>query len=44
MHVRRGAPLLKATRLTRDRQHDPVEIVTAFFRADFYRYTVRLRR
>ena len=44
LRVQRGAPLLKATRLTWDRHHKPVELVTALFRADFYRYTVRLRR
>jgi GntR family transcriptional regulator len=39
-----GMPLLKATRLTWDREHIPVEVVKAFYRADFYRYAVRLRR
>ena len=44
LNVSRGAPLLKATRLTRDHTHTPVEIVIALFRADFYRYTVKLER
>jgi GntR family transcriptional regulator len=44
LHVSRGAPLLKATRLTRDHTYTPVEIVIALFRADFYRYTVKLER
>jgi GntR family transcriptional regulator len=39
-----GAPLLKVTRLTWDRDHAPVELVIALYRADFYRYAVRLRR
>ncbi|MBN1566061.1 MAG: GntR family transcriptional regulator [Anaerolineae bacterium] len=39
-----GAPLLKVTRLTWDRNHVPVELVVALYRADFYRYAVRLRR
>lgn len=44
LDVPRGAPLLKATRLSWDRQHTPVELVTATYRADLYRYAVRLRR
>jgi GntR family transcriptional regulator len=44
LKIPRGAPILKATRLTWDRQHAPVELVTASYRADFYRYAVRLRR
>jgi GntR family transcriptional regulator len=44
LKISRGAPILKATRLTWDRQHSPIEIVTACYRADFYRYAVRLRR
>jgi len=40
----RGAPLLKVTRLTWDRDRTPVELVIALYRADFYRYAVRLRR
>jgi GntR family transcriptional regulator len=44
LNISRGAPILKATRLTWDRQHIPVELVTASYRADFYRYAVRLRR
>ena len=39
-----GAPLLKVTRLTWDHEHIPVELVVALYRADFYRYAVRLRR
>lgn len=42
--VPRGAPLLKATRVTWDRHHTPIETVTALYRADFYRYTIHLRR
>jgi GntR family transcriptional regulator len=44
LQVPRGAPLLKVTRLTWDRRHMPVEVVTALYRADFYRYTIHLRR
>ncbi len=44
LRVLRGSPLLKATRITWDRDHTPVEFVTATYRADFYRYAVRLRR
>jgi GntR family transcriptional regulator len=39
-----AAPILKATRLTWDRQHTPVELVIASYRGDFYRYAVRLHR
>jgi DNA-binding GntR family transcriptional regulator len=39
-----GAPLLKVTRLTWDRDHVPIELVVALYRSDFYRYAVRLRR
>jgi GntR family transcriptional regulator len=42
--VRRGDPLLKATRLTWGRDRAPLELVFAFYWADFYRYTVRLKR
>jgi GntR family transcriptional regulator len=42
--IMRNAPLLKASRLSWDRDHIPIEIVYAFYRADFYRYAVRLRR
>ncbi len=42
--IKPGAPLLKATRVTWDQAHQPVEHVVAHYRADFYRYTVRLRR
>jgi GntR family transcriptional regulator len=38
------APLLKITRLAWDRHHTPVEFLVACYRADFYRYAVRLRR
>ncbi len=44
LQVPRGAPLLKVTRVTWDRHHMPVETVTALYRADFYRYTIHLRR
>jgi GntR family transcriptional regulator len=42
--IQRGDPLLMVTRLSSDREHQPVELVTALYRADFYRYTVRLHR
>ncbi len=42
--IPKGAPLLKATRLSWDRTHTPIEHVVALYLADFYRYTVRLRR
>jgi DNA-binding GntR family transcriptional regulator len=44
LSIKPGAPLLKVTRLTWDRDHNPVELVIALYRADFYRYSVRLRR
>ena len=44
LNVRPGAPLLRATRLTWDRSHTPVEHVVASYRADFYRYNIRLQR
>lgn len=44
LDTRPGAPILKATRLTWDRSRTPLEHVVALYRADFYRYTVRLRR
>lgn len=39
-----GAPVLIASRLSWDHLHAPVEWVRAVYRADFYRYAVRLRR
>ena len=42
--IQRGDPLLKVTRLSNDQEHKPVELVTALYRADFYRYTVLLHR
>src|SRR3990170_51036 len=39
-----GAPLLLVSRITRGGAGEPVEFVKAFYRADFYRYTVRLQR
>lgn len=42
--IQRGEPLLMVTRLSRDSFHQPIELVTALYRADFYRYTVRLQR
>lgn len=42
--IERGAPLLKATRITWDKSNTPIELVTALYRADFYRYAIRLRR
>ena len=44
LEISRGAPLLKVTRLTWDRDRNPIELVIALYRADFYRYAVRLRR
>lgn len=44
LEIERGAPLLKALRLSWDRFHVPFETVRAVYRADFYRYAVRLRR
>jgi GntR family transcriptional regulator len=44
LDIPHGAPLLKVTRLTWDRDRTPIELVFAFYRADFYRYAVRLRR
>ena len=42
--VRRGAPLLRVTRITWDHNRIPIEAITAFYRADMYRYSVTLRR
>ncbi len=39
-----GAPLMLVSRVTRGETGIPVEFVKAFYRADFYRYTVRLQR
>jgi len=44
LSIEEGAPLLKATRISWDRTHTPIEHVVALYLADFYRYTVRLRR
>jgi GntR family transcriptional regulator len=44
LDIPHGAPLLKVTRLTWDRDRTPIELVIALYRADFYRYAVRLRR
>lgn len=44
LQIEHGAPLLKASRLTWDHAHNPVELVFAVYRGDFYRYAVRLRR
>ncbi len=44
LNVPHGEPLLKVTRLTWDHQHIPIETVVAIYRADLYRYTVRLKR
>lgn len=44
LQVRRGDPLLRAMRISWDRNHQPIETVYAVYRADFYRYTVWLRR
>ena len=39
-----GTPLLQLTRLTEDETGSPIELVIAVYKADFYRYTIRLRR
>ncbi|MEW6578927.1 MAG: GntR family transcriptional regulator [Chloroflexota bacterium] len=44
LRVERGAPLLKASRTSWDRSNRPIELVYAIYRADFYRYGIRLRR
>jgi len=40
----KGAPLLQLMRISWDRQRVPIEVVQAIYRANFYRYTVRLHR
>lgn len=44
LHVEKGAPMLQLRRITEDRNGLPVEYVIATYRADFYHYTIRLRR
>ncbi len=44
LKVPKGAPLLQLMRISWDRQHVPTEVVQAIYRANFYRYTVRLHR
>lgn len=44
LEIPAGEPLLKATRVSWDDTHTPVEVVYAYYRANFYRYTVWLRR
>jgi GntR family transcriptional regulator len=39
-----GSPLVQLTRLTEGLSGNPLELVIAAYRADFYRYTIRLRR
>ena len=39
-----GSPLAQLTRLTEGLSGNPIELVIAAYRADFYRYTIRLRR
>ena len=39
-----GSPLVQLTRLTEGLSGNPIELVIAAYRADFYRYTIRLRR
>ncbi len=44
LELPKGEPLLMATRVSWDQNHTPVEAVYAYYRANFYRYTVWLRR
>jgi GntR family transcriptional regulator len=44
LKVPKGAPLLQVTRITFNHHHTPIEIVQAIYRANFYRYTIRLYR
>lgn len=44
LKVRRGAALLRMTRTSRDSTGRTVEYVEAIYRADFYRYAIRLKR
>lgn len=44
LNVAPGAPLLRVTRTTVDNAQQPVEFVIATYRADLYRYTIRLKR
>jgi GntR family transcriptional regulator len=44
LKVPKGAPLLQLIRISWDRQRVPTEFVRAIYRANFYRYTVRLHR
>lgn len=44
LHVTPGSPLLQVTRTMVDDTLQPVEFVIATYRADLYRYTIRLQR
>ena len=44
LEVDEGSPLVLLTRLTEGLSGNPIELVIAAYRADFYRYTIRLRR
>lgn len=44
LKVSRGAPLLQVARTTWNQHHVPIEVVWAIYRANFYRYTVKLYR
>ena len=44
LHVETGAPMLQLRRVTEDNAGSTIEYVIATYRADFYHYTIRLRR
>jgi len=44
LEVEVGSPLVLLTRLTEGLSGNPIELVIAAYRADFYRYSIRLRR
>lgn len=44
LHVNAGSPMLQLRRITEDRTGSTIEYVIATYRADFYHYTIRLRR
>jgi len=44
LHVETGSPMLQLRRVTEDNAGATIEYVIATYRADFYHYTIRLRR
>ncbi len=42
--VKKGSPILKAERFTKNKEGDPVEFIILNYRADFYQFKVNLHR